>query len=458
METKEYKDIYGDIFTVDKELGRGGQGVVYRVKDNDCAVKVRINSNGEEIKIKNGDKLPDPLYAKIQNILRLPIRDINEIALPAQILKEYSGYIMPLLSEMQEIKNLLELKKDKEIPEWLSNINNSEAAALFTNYFDTGSLKRRIELLMKVAAVLMQLHNRGLVYGDISLNNIFYSVDDKVYVCFIDADNIIFNDKVGGAVYTPKYGAPELVLHKGSNSILSDCFSFAVAAFHILSYSHPFEGEKTENNDNTDWADSDYNSNDKQSGNLYSNPWIYNEDDDSNHAVSGLPLELIVDDKLHFLFNKMFTEGVNNLATRPVMAEFYYAFIKAYNKIITCNHCGMTYYYDKFNGVCPYCDKENKNIITVKTVHKKTGKEISCFYESYSIGQPVNIPYSAFMDYEVKNIYEDALIINVENEYMEIQFLNNHFNFSGKKRMKENFYNKLENKSKTIRFEISIAR
>ena len=96
-----------------------------------------------------------------------------------------------------------------------------------------------------------------MVYGDISPNNIFISEGiDGSSVWLIDADNIRFEITAGGSVvYTPKYGAPELVQGKDGGRPSSDCHAFAVVAFYLLSLIHPFVGKKVDGTDEGDWAD-----------------------------------------------------------------------------------------------------------------------------------------------------------------------------------------------------------
>ena len=145
---------------------------------------------------------------------------------------------MQLLSEMVSFSHFWLDGKSAEniapddIPAWLSAMPKNEAKKI-VHYYKTGGLRRRLNALFKCASLLARLHGNGMVYGDISPNNIFISEGlEDPSVWLIDADNIRFEITAGGSVvYTPKYGAPELVQGKDGGRPASDCHAFAVVAF-----------------------------------------------------------------------------------------------------------------------------------------------------------------------------------------------------------------------------------
>ena len=77
-----------------------------------------------------------------------------------------------------------------EIPKWLAAIPDKDVALLLFHYADTGSTRRRLFALSKCASILARLHSAGLVYGDISPNNVFVGDGDSREVWLIDADNL----------------------------------------------------------------------------------------------------------------------------------------------------------------------------------------------------------------------------------------------------------------------------
>lgn len=116
-------------------------------------------------------------------------------------------------------------------------------------YFETGGLKRRLRVCSRAALAIAMLHSKGLCYGDVSPANIFMSksIDsDRVYL--IDADNLRFESSaINQPMYTPGYGAPEIVSGAALASTVTDAHALAVVVFATLALAHPLLGEAVEN-------------------------------------------------------------------------------------------------------------------------------------------------------------------------------------------------------------------
>lgn len=59
----------------------------------------------------------------------------------------------------------------------------------------------------------------------------------------IDLDNLCTHSEPGRAVFTPYYGAPEIVTGRSGATSLSDAWAFAVLAFNALTLLHPLCGD-----------------------------------------------------------------------------------------------------------------------------------------------------------------------------------------------------------------------
>ncbi len=86
-------DENGYIYYTDQELGRGGQGIVYKTKDADTAIKIALKGE-QPIKDKNEIK---KFYHRIKQLIFKPITNDMNIAKPLALLKDEAGYIMNLL-------------------------------------------------------------------------------------------------------------------------------------------------------------------------------------------------------------------------------------------------------------------------------------------------------------------------------------------------------------------------
>ena len=294
-------DQYGNQHQLGDELARGGQGVVYRTSDADLAIKQPLGRR-----------------RRARSILRPPAA-VPERPLPAAAPTHpclapacrpagpEPGYVMKLLSEMAPF-SAFELSGDQReelasraAPDWLAGIKDKNTALPLVHYAKSGSTKRRLLALAKAAAILARLHAAGLVYGDISPNNCFMGESDSPDVWLIDADNLRFELVQGGSsVYTPRYGAPEIVQGTDRARPRTDAWAFAVMAFETLALVHPFIGQKVLDPDEDEggWdaepvaegAPADL---DEQAYAGYL-PFVDDENDDSNRALSGLPRGLVL--------------------------------------------------------------------------------------------------------------------------------------------------------------------
>ena len=352
-------DQFGNRHHLRSEMARGGQGVVYRTADQDLAIKQPLRADGE---IDRHSELQD----RFQNIRCLPLPPSIPIALPLATLREEPGYVMSLLSGMEPLstfdldsaaRNKL---ADEPIPEWLSGVGEQGTALTLLHYSSSGSTKRRLLALAKAAAILARLHAAGLVYGDVSPNNCFMSASDSADIWLIDADNLRFEVvRGGGSVYTPRYGAPEIVQGLDCSRPRTDCWAFAVMAFEILSLVHPFVGRKVLNpdDDESGWAAesateaASADPDDQAFAGFL--PFVDDEVDGSNRAMTGLPRELVLTPRITRLFQETLGIGRTTPWRRPAMAFWALELARAYDQSIACPDCAMSYFMDR--ALCPYC-------------------------------------------------------------------------------------------------------
>ncbi|MDN6856785.1 serine/threonine protein kinase [Pseudomonas sp. CAN2814] len=354
-------DEYGNRHELADELARGGQGVVFRTKDADLAIKQPLNPQGE----------PDTninLRHRFQNIRLLPLPPRIPVSLPLAILRDQPGYVMRLLNDMSPF-SVFDLdgktKKDLErqqltLPGWLAGIPDKSLALRLFHYARTGSTRRRLLALSECAAILARLHCSGMVYGDISSNNAFIGAQSND-VWLIDADNLRFEMASGGvSVYTPTYGAPEVVRGTDTSRPRSDCWAFAVMAFKSLALCHPFIGKKVLESEEDDSGWDAEPSKDAQAADLYERayagylPFIDDAKDDSNAGVGGLPRQLVATPGLRRLFQETFGAGRLQPHCRPAMAFWALELKKAFDRSLHCDACTMSYLFDE-HTCCPYC-------------------------------------------------------------------------------------------------------
>ncbi|MDD9980580.1 MAG: serine/threonine protein kinase [Gammaproteobacteria bacterium] len=319
-------DVNGVRYELAHLLGRGGQGAVYAVKGGRLAVKLLAG---------RGPSRRERIRNQLTMIRRLPLRDLA-LAKPLEMLRPpHTGYVMELLTGMVPIKSLLAPPRGQApTVEW---------------YQHSGGIRRRLRVLARAAHVLAQLHGRGLAYSDPSPANIFVSDDDAfAEVRFIDADNLRYESAPGSSagVYTPGYGAPELVRGESGITTLTDVHAFSVIAFQVLTLAHPFIGDLV--NDGEPELEEN-----ALAGQL---PWIDDPADRRNRASFGVPRDRVLSKRLREGFGRAFGEGRVSPAARPGAAEWADRFFAAADATIECSSCGGSFYFN--HSRCTWCDAD----------------------------------------------------------------------------------------------------
>ncbi len=402
-------------------LGKGGQGIVYNTRDADTVIKIALNKDKsitDRQEIKNYHK-------KVKKLIYIPLPLDISIAKPLSVLENEAGYVMHLLSGMAPYLKLLpsQISKEEalktEIPYFLKELNDKDktSAFYFAYYLVSGGLRKRLFSLSRLAIVLIRLHTRGLVYCDLSHNNIFLNNDEIPLIYLIDADNIEYENINKSVVYTPEYEVPEIVQGK-TNSIYSDIYSFAILSYLTLTTTHPFKGEGTKSND---WDSED--SDKKEQWEL---PWIEDSNDNSNTSSSGLRGNLTITKELDILFHKVFEDGKNNKFKRPTLPLWAEKLERAATKTIKCNNCCMTYYDDIFED-CPYCKNNKPQRILVKSYYYKNNQKLNeKWYYTKEIDinnlKNIELPNYIFKSFNILEINDNFLEIIFSRKYIEFIF------------------------------------
>lgn len=324
------RDVEGYVYPLGAQIGRGGQGVVHESVHGWMAVK-RFLPTARRSSVD--------LQHRIAAVRRLPLENLA-IARPLAVLAPPdSGYVMRLLTGMEPVRRLIRPSThETSVREW---------------YRDSGGLRRRLRLLARLAAVFAELHALGLTYGDPSPSNLLVSAEIAANeVRLIDADNVrVAAPSSGSSIYTPGYGAPEVVQGRSGNSFASDVWAFAVVAFEVLALHHPFIGADVEEGEPDR----------EEAANRGELPWIDDVDEAGNRAAptSGLPRKVVLSPALRRLFQQCFGPGRLTPEARPSAADFATALLSAARMTLGCSACTGSVsatYYVTFQE-CPWCGK-----------------------------------------------------------------------------------------------------
>ena len=332
---KTIKDSNGNSYVLDSVLGQGGQGMVCKTKDSAIAVKFVMKDD----QVLQDEKYYDLYSNKINDVVVMNIdSDINLCHPYTMLERPYCGYVMHMLSDLKPIANLI----------YDSNSDNG----LSSQFLESGGLKKKFEVLIELSRTLARLHSKGIVYCDISPNNVFFSdTENFSKVWLIDCDNLKYTNDVKSGIFTPGYGAPEVALNASSNTIFSDCFSFAVLAFKVLTSRNPFEVNYEDTASSDGWDASTTASTDEDNISANNIPWLFEDGviqkEYFNHFLTK---DLIT------LFDKTFSKhGRYNPESRPSMREWYSVLKDCYLKINKCQ-CGRYIFAGEIE--CPFCHEK----------------------------------------------------------------------------------------------------
>lgn len=201
----------GSTATVVKELGRGGQGIVYLVE-----------VGGRQMALKWYLKAPDDkFYKNLDNNISKGAPS-DAFLWPEYLTKREKGsfgYVMKLRpSGYYEFGNFLLAK---------------------TQF---GSFEAMLNAAMKICEGFRLLHLHGLSYQDLNDGNFFIEPKSgDVLIC--DNDNVMPDGQKSGIMGKARYMAPEVVGGKAPDKY-SDRFSLAVILFMLFYGNHPFEGAR----------------------------------------------------------------------------------------------------------------------------------------------------------------------------------------------------------------------
>lgn len=199
----------GKTCTVKKELGRGGQGIVYTVDygGKDYALKWYIQ--------QYNNRFYDNLDRNIKAGAPTK-RFLWPLALTERQYDSF-GYVMELRPREYDEMGQFILAKSR------MNVTSTINAAL------------------QICTAFQQLHLRGLSYQDMNDGNFFINPrTGDVLIC--DNDNVAPNGTNMGIVGKAGYMAPEIVEREAMPSRQTDYFSQAICLFILFYLNRPFEG------------------------------------------------------------------------------------------------------------------------------------------------------------------------------------------------------------------------
>lgn len=291
--------------TVIKELGRGGQGIVYLVDLNGelKALKWYLNPPGEAF------------YKNLLNNIRAGAP--SEAFLWPEFVtarqKGSYGYVMALRPKnYYEFGNFL-----------LAKVTFKSFTAM-------------LAAAMKICNGFMMLHRFGYSYQDLNDGNFFINpYTGDVLIC--DNDNVMPEGERSGILGKARYMAPEIVGGKMPNKY-SDRFSLSVILFMLFYANHPFEGAKVVSCPcMTEAFEKRFYGSEAT--------FIFDPNDRSNRPVKGIHQNVIkrwgvFPAKLREVFTEQFSqEKLKNPQTRLIESQWEKVIAGIRDELVVCPFC-----------------------------------------------------------------------------------------------------------------------
>ncbi len=313
-----------------QRIGVGGQGEVWLTEGGRRIVKL-LNSRANA----------DAMRRQFAFVRRLELAGLH-VARPIAVLRPpHVGYVAEFLDEMIPISELRRVPSEESM-QW---------------HINTGGLRRRLRLLAHAGEALMGLHAKGVIYADISDRNVFVSKKmGATEAWLIDLDNLSHDSDPKKAIYTPGYGAPEVVNGTAGCTSLSDAWAFAVLVWQTLTLTqHPFVGDLVSDGDPDEMEVQAF------EGKI---PWVGHSTDDSNRCSAGIQPKHALAGKLYELARRTFEDGVVDRGKRPGVSEWVERLHLAADQTVTCPGCGGSYFANE--PCCPWCEDLPPFIATIR--------------------------------------------------------------------------------------------
>lgn len=358
-------------YVLGEKLGGGLEGNVFDFESNSKfynkhVIKI-INESGKSNLKKN------KIYEHLKWLRSKNTKDSElpkYVILPHTILGSDLGYVMQKTNNYSSLKKYLQVDFD-DFDTW---------------YKEKYTLKKRYEIIRSLFSALYRIHYEGLVFSDLSPNNIMIH-NERNNVVFIDSDNIKRRSDCYCEVYgTPGYMAPEiyrnagdvakdnkieidpkLLTNCGTITADSDIFSAAVIAFELLTLQHPFVGDIIDEGTPED----------EERAHRCETDYIFKEDTENTctRMLCGV-FDKITTKEIRDLFYKTFVVGKDKPSLRPTDEDFYEAFSRAYESIVICPKCKFEQIYDKKNPICEDCNCvfENKVVLEIYMRYKNMSR------------------------------------------------------------------------------------
>ncbi len=326
-----YKGLQGTLYPAGREIGRGGEGAVFEVKDNPALVlKLYTEALGRD----KAEKLQYMCSIQDVELGKFAAWPLDVVHSPSG---QNCGFVMKKLEGFVPLHMLFSPIDRKRL-------------------FPDKGYNFLIHVARNLATAFHKIHYLGIVMGDVNEANILVNANGMVALIDCDSFQVKNGDRYHFCeVGIPRYTPPELLERGSFNQVIrtvdTDSFSLATLIFQLLFLGRPpFTGINLSN------EDIDEEKAIKTREFAYS---LRRKRKKLNPARNSFELQNLTDELVDLFHQAFETTGT----PRPAPRQWIAALDTLSKEMITCHHSKLHLYPRKMQQ-CPWCRfKEKAGIV-----------------------------------------------------------------------------------------------
>ena len=246
-----------------KQLGGGGEGVVYDTNLPNIVVKILNNNTADNLTVNKKEKIEFMVKNRIDhpNVI-WPIEAVYNSS------NVFVGYTMTKLTNTVELWDIICKQINPNVGFGILNLTKTQI----------------LEMIISLLETMVYLHERNIIIGDIKFKNFMIKNNDPTKVYFVDCDGYQI-DKFPATMISSGYTAPELI-GKTVREVYRTFGNENYAIFAVLMYILVCKNEKVYSMGNN----KKYEISEEQLASKGMFPFFLDENKTSNYLKIGYPL------------------------------------------------------------------------------------------------------------------------------------------------------------------------
>jgi serine/threonine protein kinase/tetratricopeptide (TPR) repeat protein len=237
-------------FQVERELGRGGMGVVWLVQDQELGRRVALKTGPNSLVA--GDRARERFEREVHAVSRLahprlvPILDVGRDG-------DTPWYTMEFVEGATLAQALTWVRQLGLAPEMLdaSHLRDCVApeGAVSGDAWGRTWIETVCRIVIDVALGLEHVHANGIVHRDVKPSNVLVDAGARGRLFDLGLAHVVDEPgitRTGDLAGTPHYVAPEQVDDAQAVDARTDVYSLGVTLYELLTLRRPFEGRTTQ--------------------------------------------------------------------------------------------------------------------------------------------------------------------------------------------------------------------